>query len=106
MLPWAVFVGTFLVQIHVGMAPVVETVAAVALAVGVAPALRAHRSEEVLRARRAVNVSLWLLAGLWALPWLSSSFACRATWGRVWAFFITEAHRASRSARRSERGRT
>ena len=92
MLPWAVFVGTFLVQTHVGMAPVVGTVAAVALAVGVAPALRAHRSEEVLRARRAVNVSLWLLAGLWALPLAEQLIRVPGNLGRVWAFFMTEAH--------------
>ncbi len=91
-LPWAVFVGTFLVQTHVAMVPVVGTVAAVALAVGVAPALRAGRSDEVLRVRRAVNVSLWLLAGLWALPLAEQLVRVPGNLGRVLAFFTTEAH--------------
>lgn len=68
LMPVLAVTGSFLVQTHVGVAPVVCGLAALALIVGPGGALSETDPAAPTNWRRALNASAWLLLLLWALP--------------------------------------
>jgi hypothetical protein len=68
LLPLLAALGSFMAQTHVGTAPLVAGLTALAMALAWKDARQRLDDTARLRWRRALNASAWVLALLWALP--------------------------------------
>jgi hypothetical protein len=80
------------VQTHLGLVPTVLVLSVVALGTAVATAWRSADRGELVRLRRIVNVSAWLLLLLWILPLAQQLHGTPGNLSALWTFFALEEH--------------
>lgn len=86
LLPFAVLVGSYVVQTHVGFAPVATGLLGLALVAG---AIRAHVTREPLA--RPLGLSACVLLVLWSLPVTDALRHHDGNLQKLWSFFVSGA---------------
>jgi hypothetical protein len=91
-LPFVALVGSFAVQTHLGLVPVVFGVTGVALAAAAMSSYRSGDPGEWPRFRRTLNIAAWALLASWLLPIAQQLHGDSGNLTALWTFFAVEDH--------------